>query len=67
MHEDVCGPSWTYMHLGTSLFPAGFAVSSCGGSIWSLSKFNSQPCSYGIIILYNLPVVFLSHWNINPA
>ena len=41
--EDVCGPSWTYMHLGSSAFLAGFAVprvgapfGHCLGSIHSL-------------------------------
>ena len=28
--EDVCGPSWTYMHLGFFAFPAGFVVPQVG-------------------------------------
>ena len=28
--EDIRGPSWTYMHLGSSSFPAGFVVPQVG-------------------------------------
>ena len=53
--------------LGFLCTPYWLCCSSGGDSIWSLSRFNSQPCSCGILVLTNLPAMFLSHWNINPT
>ena len=30
--EGVCGPSWTYMHWGSSGFPADFVIPLMGAS-----------------------------------
>ena len=73
MHEGALtrgGCMWSLMDLYALRFlwfPWCLCCSSGGGSIRLLSKFNSQPCSYGILVLTNLLAVFLSHWNINPT
>ena len=73
MHEgalNLRGCMWSLMDLYASGFLCNsywLCCSSDGGSIWSLSRFNSQPYSCGILVLTNPPAVLLSHWNINPT
>ena len=67
MHEGALtrgGCMWSLMDLYAFRFlyiPYWLYCSLGGGSIWPLSRFNSQPCSCGILVLTNLPAVFLSH------
>ena len=71
IHEGALtlrGCMWSLMDLyalGFLCIPCWLYCSSSGGSIWSLFKLTSQPCSYGALILSNLPSIFLSHWFIN--
>ena len=62
---------WSLMDLNALRFlstPYRLNYSSCGGSIGSEFRLTleSVSCdSYGILILTNLLLEFLNHWNIN--
>ena len=66
MHEaaltlGVCIWSLIDMYaLGFLGIPYLLCCSSGGGSLCSVFRLTSQPCSCGTLVLSNLPVVFLS-------